>query len=209
MDWIRRRPQAAAAAGIVAVVAVLALVYLMVSSSGGTPGARSIDDLSGLPSASPLPTLALPTATPSVKPSATAGTGSGSSGSGLGSLEGLAPGGGPIKSGSVDLPGLPGGTAYQYAAKHKITLKVTSKGPIGTIGYYIPYSPDRQSGTLQNVGTSWSLRTVSYGDPDYARIYLRAGGNPAITVTCTISVDGKVVTQETTDGPYALLICQG
>lgn len=206
MDWIRRSPKTAAVAGVVAVVAVLALVYLMASSSGGTPGARTIDDLSDQPSATAEPTLGLPSVSPSASAKPTNGAGSGT---GLGGLKGLSPGGGPIKSGNVDLPGLPGGTAYQYASRHRITLKVTSQGPIGTIGYYIPYSPDKQSGTLMNVGTSWSLRTVSYGDPDYARIYLRAGGNPAIRITCTISVDGRVVTQETTDGPYALLICQG
>src|SRR5689334_145834 len=107
MDWIRRSPKTAAVAGVVAVIAVLALVYLMASSSGGTPGARTIDDLSDQPSASSEPSLGLPTVSPSAKPSkgATAG-----GGTGLGNLQGLAPGGGPIKSGNVDLPGLPGGT---------------------------------------------------------------------------------------------------
>jgi len=210
MDWIRGRPRAAAAAGIVGVLAVLVIVYLMASSSGGSPGPRSIDDLSGLPSVTPTsePTLDLPTATPTKStPTPTTSISGGTAGGG--GLSGLPVGGGAIKSGDIDLPGLPGGTVYQYAPKHRVVLRVTSQGPIGTIGYYIPYSPDKQSGTVKRVGTSWSLKTFSYGDPDYARIYVSSGADPSITVTCTITVDGKVTTKKTTDGPYSVLICQG
>lgn len=207
MDWIRRRPQTAAVAGVAAVLLVLVLVYLMVSSSSDDTTNGSLD-LGDRETPTSEPTFGFPSATPSTAlPTATA-TGGGTGGTGGGLPGGYPLGGQPIKSGTVDLPGLSGGSVAQNPAKHRIQLKVTSRAPIGTIGYYIPYSPDKQSGTVQNAGTSWSLRTVTYGDPDYARIYLRQGGSAAATITCQILVDGRVVLTKTTDGPYAYLICQ-
>lgn len=208
MDWIRRRPQTAAVAGVVAVLLVLVLVYLMVSSSSDDTSNGSLD-LGDRETPTSEPTFGFPSASASVPtalPTANSTTGTGGTGGGL--PGGYPLGGQPIKSGTVDLPGLSGGSVAQNPAKHRILLRVFSKSPIGTIGYYIPYSPDKQSGTVQNAGTSWSLRTVTYGNPDYARLYLRQGGSAAATITCQISVDGRVVLTKTTDGPYAYLICQ-
>jgi hypothetical protein len=209
MEWIRRRPVAAGVAGVVAVAAVLLLVVLLVSGKGGSPKAASPYDPSTYsPSADPTLAVLTPTSIPTGLKTPTAAELSKASQKALNQFGQQYTNGG-LKSGHFSMPGLPGGSAYQYAPKHRILLSVSSNAPIGTIGYYIPYSPDHQSGTLKNVGHHWSLRTVSFGDPDYARIYLRSGANPASPITCTISVDGRVVTRKTTEGPYALLICQG
>lgn len=206
MDWIRRRPQTAAVAGVVAVLAVLALVYLMASSSGGTPGPRSIDDLSDQPSSEP--TLALPTVSPSA--TATAKTAEQVKKEAQDKFNQLGQGfsNGGFQSGDLTLPGLQGGSVYQYLPKHRVVMTVTSSSPIGTVGYVVPTSLNKSSGVVRNVGTSWSLTTTAYGDPDYAQLFMQADarGNP---ITCTIRVDGRVTERQTTQGPYARLICQG
>lgn len=211
MEWIRRRPTVAAIAGVVAVLAVLVLVFVMSGTDTPEGEARTYNPSTATPTL-PEPTLTeipAPPATPTATKAPTAGGGTSGSGGGLQGLPGGGLGGQPIQSGDVNLPGLAGGGVAQNPPKHRIQLLVTSKAPIGTVGYYIPYSPDKQSGTLLNVGPRWSLRTVSYGSPDYARLYLRQGARPDAPITCKILVDGRVVYQKSTDGPYSLLICQG
>lgn len=205
MDWIRGRPRAAAAAGVVAVIAVLTLVYLMVSSSGGTPGPRAIGDLSatpsgpayGLPSASPSATSTTPSAAEVQSQSQKAFDQLG---------QGFSSGG--LESGDLTMPGLQGGSVYQYLPKHRIVMTVTSSAPIGTVGYVVPTSLNESSGVARNVGTSWSLTTTAYGDPDYAQLFMQADAR-GHQITCTIKVDGRVTERQTTEGPYARLICQG
>jgi hypothetical protein len=57
-------------------------------------------------------------------------------------------------------------------------------------------------------GTSWSMSTVVYGGPDYARLFIQ-GGFRGEAVVCTVTVDGKVTDRRATDGPYGLTMCQG
>lgn len=115
---------------------------------------------------------------------------------------------GGLSSGQLNMPGLQGGSVYQYLPKHKVTMKVTSSAPIGTIGYVVPTSLKQSSGIVKNVGGSWSLTTTAYGDPDYAQLFMQADARGHI-ITCTITVDGKVTEKRSTEGPYARLICQG
>lgn len=106
------------------------------------------------------------------------------------------------------MPGLPGGSLYASLPKIHITLAVRSAAPIGILGYVIPTSVDHPSGKVTGVGRSWSLQTIGYGKPDYARIFLQANtiGTP---ITCTITVNGRVTEQRSTEGPYGRLMCQG
>lgn len=207
MDWIRRRPQTAAIAGVVAVLAVLTLVYLMVSSSGGSPGTRAIGELGGQSSA-PEPTLDLPTASPSA--SATVPSAAEIQKQAQNAFDKLGQGfaAGGLQSGDLSMPGLQGGSVYQYLPKHRVVMTVTSSAPIGTVGYVVPTSLNESSGVVRNVGTSWSLTTTAYGDPDYAQLFMQADAR-GHQITCTIRVDGRVTERQTTQGPYARLICQG
>lgn len=209
MDWIRRRPQTAAVAGVVAVLAILLLVFVMVSSSGGSATGPRLD-LGDLPAASAEPTLGVPTTSPSATPTAKQPTAAEVQKQTQDAFNQLGQGfsNGGLQSGELSAPGIQGGSVFQYLPKHKITMTVTSSAPIGTIGYVVPTSLKQSSGVVRNVGTSWTLTTTAYGDPDYAQLFMQADarGNP---ITCTIRVDGKVSERRTTEGPYARLICQG
>ncbi len=111
--------------------------------------------------------------------------------------------------GQGDLPpGLAGSGGGVSLPQVRIHLSVTSSEPIGVVGYQIPTSPNRSYGIVKNVGSSWSMSTVGYGRPDYARLFFRAGPSGA-PVSCVITVNGRVTERRTTRGPYGAMMCQG
>ena len=204
MEWIRRRPRLAAVVGVAGVVLVLAIVLVM-SRQPTKPVAdpQALD--TGTPSATPtretLDELPTASATPTTAAEVQAQTQKAFKNFGKGLTSGLS-------SGTIDMPGLSGGSVYKYLPKHRVVLSVTSEQPIGTIGYVVPTSLRNSSGVVKNVGGSWSLTTTAYGDPDYAQLFMAAGSR-GYPVYCTITVDGKVTEQRHTEGPYGQLICQG
>lgn len=205
MEWIRRRPVVAGVAGAVAVLAVLVLVFVMTSSKDKVPATSAFDPATAPPSSEPTLPVLTPTPTAPGTPSAAslnAATQKLFSKTGKGFTTG------GLKSGSFSMPGLQGGSVYQYLPKHHVVMHVFSPAPIGTIGYIVPTSLHRSSGVVYHVGTGWSLGTTAYGDPDYAQLFMQSDsrGNP---ITCVITVDGRVTERQTTQGPYARLICQG
>ena len=107
----------------------------------------------------------------------------------------------------LGMGGLPGGTLEKSLPEMHIHLSLTSDHPIGWLGWIIPTSKDNSSGKRTGVGTSWSLSTIGYGRPDYARLFFMSG--PVGSVTCTITVNGRVTEQRTTKGPYDQMMCQG
>ncbi len=177
----------AAALGAVVLVVALALVGL---GEGDAGGAR-----------------ATPTATPSPTPSAVDGvdaqTDEASTGTGTGRGQGGAPssfGGGPV--------GLAGEGASLSTQTRRLTMSATSDEPILVLGYQVPTSNDAVFGRVKSPGRSWSRSTTVYGPPDYAQIFLQAGPR-ATTISCTVTVDGRVTDRRTATGPYAQLFCQG
>ena len=116
---------------------------------------------------------------------------------------GLARLGGPLAS-----TGLGGSGGVQGLPRHELTLTISSAAPLGTVGYIIPTSLNDNYGVVKNVGRTFSVSTVVYGNPDYAQGFAQADarGNP---VTCTVTVDGRVTERRSTEGPYAALFCQG
>jgi hypothetical protein len=189
MEWIRQNPKSAVAVGVIAVLCVVILGW---GVTGGSDSARS-ETLGG-------PGLATPTATPdrslAVLPTPSPST----------AVLGPRAAGGA--GGAMNLPGLPGGSLFKNLPRHRLHLHVTSEGPIGTVGWFIPTSLRKLSGIDKNVGHVWDLETIVYGNPDYARVWLQAGGR-GYPITCTITVDGAVTEQRATDGPYAKRMCQG
>ena len=164
----------------------------------------------GDPTASATGTVApSPTATPSVSPTASASA-KPSPGANAGSPGMGSPGDAVNMNGwKAPLPpGLSGSGGNASLPKIKIHLEVFSAEPIGIVGYQVPTSLTDSSGTVRNVGTHWSLDTIGYGNPDYARLFFGAGpsGTP---VTCIIRVNGKVTERRSTDGPYGRTMCQG
>lgn len=92
------------------------------------------------------------------------------------------------------------------APRHVLVLSVRSAVPIGTVGYLVPTSPNHNYGTARQVGTRWSMRTTVTGKPYYTALFIQAGatGSP---VTCSISLDGKVVDTKSTTGAYGRQVC--
>ncbi|TNM46119.1 hypothetical protein FHP29_04120 [Nocardioides albidus] len=183
---------------MIAVCVVVVVISVLVGRGGSDedrPATRRDPDLRA-PA-----TGATPTDLPSSSPSASASPSapSGAAGPGGFSTDGLPP---------LTLPGLPGKGGNASLPKIRIHLEVFSKAPIGIVGYQVPTSLTDSAGTDEGVGTHWSLDTIAYGEPDYARLFFGAGptGTP---VTCVITVDGKVTERRSTEGPYGRTMCQG
>jgi hypothetical protein len=111
----------------------------------------------------------------------------------------VVPGGGPTVT-------LGGGSGLSITGGHSFVVHVESAEPIGIIGYLAPTSPDLSYGTVKNVGTSWTVRTTVSGPPKYAIIWIY-GAKDGTSVTCSITIDGKLADRETTKGPYGRQIC--
>jgi hypothetical protein len=103
--------------------------------------------------------------------------------------------------------GLPGGTLEKPLKEMHIRLSLSSDHPIGWLGWIVPTSKEAPVGKRTGVGRSWSMSTVGYGRPDYARLFFMSG--PVGSVTCTITVNGRVTEHRTTKGPYDQMMCQG
>ncbi|EFQ83689.1 hypothetical protein HMPREF0063_11352 [Aeromicrobium marinum DSM 15272] len=187
MNLIRLHPRASAVlAGVLALVVVVA-VSVLTYPSDDLPAPESTD---AAPGEIELPSIEREqlSSDQSVQELTEQGVSSLGTGGGFGGLRG--------EGGNRNLQGL------------AITLTVTSSVPIGTVGYIIPTSLDRSFGVDENVGTSFALSTTVYGPPDHAQIFVQAGPTGA-PVTCTITVDGQVTEQRSTEGPYGQMLCQG
>jgi hypothetical protein len=113
----------------------------------------------------------------------------------------------PTKLPRVTLtPAEPGGFTYADLPSHSLVLRVTSSAPIPGVGYLVPTSPDRVYGRATKLGTSWSIRTTVTGQPDYAALFVQAGPH-GVRITCSIIIDGKVASSQTTSGPYGRRVC--
>jgi hypothetical protein len=181
------------AVGLLSALALLVALLVPLGDDGDDRAAGTAQPKDGVER----PTLARPTPSPSMSAAADAQAPS--------SALGDRPGSGTVTGSFSGLPG--SGGAFSVRAR-RITLSATSSEPIGVVGYFVPTSRDRPSGTARGVGASWSMSTLVYGPPDYAQMFLQAGPSGA-TITCTITVDGKVTEQRSSAGPYGQLFCQG
>lgn len=200
MGWIRRnRGDAIAAAAIVLGLLAVAIALLVGSPDDGPRTTVAPGTTIGSTRTDPTPDVyrgPTPVASPAAtvedrvddarRPDTTIGT---DPGTGLG-------------------PGLAGSGGTKNLPKEHITLTMTSTAPIGVIGYVVPTSLDHSYGVAKDVGTTWSLRTIGYGRPDYAQLFAQSGPTGAV-ITCTITVNGRVTEARSTDGPYSQLFCQG
>jgi hypothetical protein len=112
---------------------------------------------------------------------------------------------GQVVAGGLTL-GAAGGPGLSFSGGHTLVAHVESSEPIGVIGYLAPTSPDIAYGTARNVGTSWTVRTTVAGRPKYAIIWIY-GAKDGASVSCSITIDGKVADRESTKGPYGRQIC--
>lgn len=200
MEWIQHHPKTAGAVAAVISLLVIIGIWMVISPSDSSDTTAQPEPT--LPTREPLKSL--PKAKDKKKDKEANIEQQVADG-----LAGVTGGGGGAASGdALSLPGLSGGSLYKYLPKHSITLRVTSQAPIGTVGYVMPTSLKESSGVVKNAGTSWSISSTVYGNPDYAQIFVQAGAR-GFPITCTIVVDGAVTEQRSTEGPYGQMVCQG
>lgn len=189
----------------------VSLLIIVISVVVGRNGADD-EGTTARPRATPSPSAdagpgGLPTEVPSASPTTTPTPSAGPSAGGPGSApSGFAAGAGSLPP--LSMPGLTGKGGSASLPKIRVRLEVYSSEPIGIVGYQVPTSLTDPSGTVKGVGTRWSLTTIAYGNPDYARLFFGAGptGTP---VTCVITINGKVTERRSTEGPYGQTMCQG
>jgi len=99
-----------------------------------------------------------------------------------------------------------GGSGPTSGDVHTLVVHVESSERIGVIGYLAPTSPDIAFGKARNVGKSWTVRTTVTGRRKYAIIWIR-GAKDGTSVSCSITVDGKLVDRKRTKGPGGKQIC--
>lgn len=193
MNLVWRHPLVviAAAVGAVLLVVVLMLVGL---GGGDSESARATPTTTATP-------------TPSTGGGADDETEETSAGTGTGTTTGGPRAGAPSRFGGGP-SGLGGQGASLSTTTHRVTMSATSDAPIFVLGYLVPTSNDAAYGRVDEPGRSWSRSTTAYGPPDYAQIFLQAGPQ-ATTISCTVTVDGRVTERRTATGPYAQLFCQG
>ncbi|UUW92009.1 hypothetical protein [Pimelobacter simplex] len=182
---------------MIAVASVIVIVASFLSLRPG-PSDRAIDstpradDSSSAPTSTPSP--ATPVKGTTVDPSATdAGPGDlfGGHTSGLGVP-----------------PGLQGAGDYSQLPKHTLTVRMSTAGTLGTVAWIIPTSVENHEGTAVVRGSTWSLTTTVYGNPDYAVVFAQQGRVDQ-PVNCTITVDGRVTERRSTKGAYSAMWCEG
>lgn len=107
----------------------------------------------------------------------------------------------------TQLGGLEGKGSNSSLEPHRLTVRLFSSGPVGHVVYIIPTSKNDRGSTVVTA-SSWSMSTTVYGPPDYAAVFGQ-GAHDGRTVTCEITVDGKVTERRTTKGPYGAMWCVG
>jgi hypothetical protein len=142
-----------------------------------------------------------PVALPTDSPAAGAPHGSSAPSKNAHGTQVVVPGGGTATLGA-------GGSGLSLRGVHTLVAHVESSEPIGDIGYLAPTSPDLSFGTAKNVGKSWTVRTRVTGRPKYAIIWIK-GAKDGTSVSCSITIDGKVADRQRTKGPYGRQICFG
>ncbi|MCR1786453.1 hypothetical protein KVF89_28220 [Nocardioides carbamazepini] len=190
----------------------VSLLIIVISVVVGRGGNDTDDGAGARPRATASPSVEDgPGTLPSQLPSSTPEPTPGSSAAATGAAPDSAPSGFAAGSGTLpplSMPGLTGKGGSASLPKIRVRLEVFSQQPIGIVGYQVPTSLTDPSGTVKGVGTRWSLTTIAYGNPDYARLFFGAGpsGTP---VTCVITINGKVTERRSTEGPYGQTMCQG
>jgi hypothetical protein len=108
---------------------------------------------------------------------------------------------------TITPPARPGFT-FATPAEHRIVLAASSRHAIGRVGYLAPTSPDHASGDVKHVGRQWAVHTTVSGSPYYALVFVQAGAD-GTPITCSITLDGKVLSRKSTSGAYGRQVCVG
>lgn len=90
---------------------------------------------------------------------------------------------------------------------HEVTISAHSSGPMAVVGYLVPTGLGSTYGSIHG-RNSWSTTEQALGGGYLAAMYLQTdkSGRP---ITCTVTVDGKVTSTQTTSGSYGRALCLG
>lgn len=107
---------------------------------------------------------------------------------------------GPART-RLEVSSQPGQTASAQQGGHKVVLEVEGKGgaaSVGTLTYMVKFDLKQESG----VGLPY-IKEVSAEDPYPLSLIAQNAGQEG-SVTCRIKVDGKVVREAASSGPYGV-----
>jgi hypothetical protein len=96
----------------------------------------------------------------------------------------------------------------QTGQLHQVTISASAPGRMAVVGFLVPTGLGETYGSRNGVNHSFHLSQQALGGGYLAAIYLQTGksGTP---ITCTVIVDGKVTSTQTTSGSYGRALCLG
>lgn len=145
---------------------------------------------------------------PAVATVSTAGSGGGATGGSAG--QDLS---GPASTGEVSgtlhsvLPDNPL-NHLSGANVHRVTVEVSSAGPIGEVGYFVPTGTRHTYGTAHPDARHWQITQQALGGGYLAAVFVQSGAS-GTPITCRVLVDGRPTSHSTTSGAYGRAVCLG
>jgi hypothetical protein len=96
----------------------------------------------------------------------------------------------------------------QTGQLHQVVISASAPGRMAVVGFLVPTGMGETYGSRNGANHSFRLSQQALGGGYLAAIYLQTGksGTP---ITCTITVDGKVTSSQTTSGSYGRALCLG
>jgi hypothetical protein len=91
---------------------------------------------------------------------------------------------------------------------HEVTISATSAGNMPVLGYLVPTGLGSAYGSVHTHRGHWSLHEQALGKGYLAALFIQAD-KLGLPVTCTVKIDGKVTSSETTSGSYGRAVCLG
>lgn len=92
---------------------------------------------------------------------------------------------------------------------HDVTVSATSSaGRMPVLGYLVPTGMGAAFGSLNGQRAPWSVHQQALGKGYLAAIFIQSDRS-GVPITCTVTVDGKVTSTQTTTGPYGRAVCLG
>ena len=89
---------------------------------------------------------------------------------------------------------------------HTVIYQVTGNGKTADVTY-LNINGDGTSGEQQNSNAKLPFSTTVHGKGDFSEYTLTAQLQSGSSISCTITVDGKVKAQQTSTGQYAVVSC--
>lgn len=90
---------------------------------------------------------------------------------------------------------------------HQVVISASAPGQMAVVGYLVPTGLGSSYGEVRG-RHSWSISEQALGGGYLAAIFIQTD-KAATPITCTITVDGRVKSSQTTSGSYGRALCLG